>query len=444
MTTETTTSKRPTVVVVGGGMAGLSAAGELLSREYRVILIERSRYLGGRAASPPDPKTGIPLDFGPHTIIESNYHVLDHLVRVGTRRQLSFAPTLTIPFHHPERGTVFFHCPPLPPPFGFMWGLAKYRLLSVSERFQTIRLGYQLGLRNFGALPDITIAQWLQNHLVTKHVRMVFWEPLIYAVLNDQPTNLSLLALARIFRKGFLAPGQRSGLALTDATWGELVVGNLPDRILSAGGQVITGRKVHSLIFKEGKVIGVMLDADQRITADAVIAAIPPRNLASMLSPTPSWLVPALEIPSSPIVSAHWIGVNPLPIPMPAALLDNPVQWVFSRKMPGSDRRVILSTITGGHRELFSKSSKEILSTLKEGISCAFPNWSPGKDFTINIRKVKNATLSIGPGGDALRPGPSTDIAGLWIAGDWTDTEIPPTLESAVISGLHAVRVLRV
>ena len=230
---------------------------------------------------------------------------------------------------------------------------------------------------------------------------------------------------------------------MTDATWGELVVGNLPDRIISSGGQVLTGRKVRSFIFEGGKVSGVMLDADQRITADAVIAAIPPKNLASLLSPKPSWLIPALGFHGSPIVSSHWIGVNPLPIPTPAALLDNPIQWVFSRRMSGDDRRIILSTITGGDRELFTKPTREILSRLKSGLSYAFPDWSPGKDSSVILRKVKNATLSIGPGSDSLRPGPTTDISGLWIAGDWTDTKLPPTLESAAVSGLNAARILQ-
>ena len=133
MTTDTSPSNRPTVVVVGGGMAGLSAAGELVSRGCRIILIERSRFLGGRAASHPDPKTGIILDLGPHTVIESNHQVLEHLIRVGTRHQISFPPTLTIPFHHPQRGTATMHCPALPPPFGFLWGLGTYRFLTISE-----------------------------------------------------------------------------------------------------------------------------------------------------------------------------------------------------------------------------------------------------------------------------------------------------------------------
>jgi hypothetical protein len=272
---------------------------------------------------------------------------------------------------------------------------------------------------------------------------MVFWEPLIVAVLNDQPSNLSLRALARIFRKGFLAPGQRSGLAVPDAPWGELVVGNLSNQIVSHGGQVITGRKVHGLLLESGKVHGVMLDGGQRISTDAVIAALPPKNLASLFPQPPSWLTPALEFPSSPIVSLHWIGVNPLPISTPTALLDNPIQWVFSRKMVGDDRRIILSTITGSDRELFVKSSGEILTLLKNGLTHVFPQWDPGKDHSVIVRKVKNATLSIGPGSDSLRPGPSTDIPGLWIVGDWTDTKLPPTLESAAVSGVNTARILQ-
>jgi predicted NAD/FAD-dependent oxidoreductase len=216
------------------------------------------------------------------------------------------------------------------------------------------------------------------------------------------------------------------------------MTGNLPEQIVSGGGEILTNQRASQVLAEQGRVSGVVLENGRRIQADAVIAAVPPWELQSLLPYRPSWLDLALRLSWSPIVSMHWIGVNPLPIRTPVALLDSPVQWIFSRTVSSDNKRVILSTITGGDRQMASKPSREIVSLITSAIKQSFPGWNPGPDNRSVLHKIHHATISIGPGQEDLRPGLLTDLPGFWIAGDWTKTSLPPTLESAVVSGKSA------
>ena len=438
MTLSPTTSPSKTIVIIGGGPAGLSCCVRLISYGFRVVLIEGSRNLGGRAASYLDSESGEFLDFGPHTIIESNHHFLQYLSLVGTRTLVQFAPTLTIPFIQPGIKSATFHCPAWHPPWGFAWGLLNFQLLSFRDRCQAIRLGLLLTRKIIPPSSDISIEEWFRKQKVTPTARKIFWEPLVYAAFNNHPAKVGVASLQQVLRQGFLAPNQRSGLGIPQTDWGHIIVGNLPQQMASSGGRIITGQRVKEFWIEEGRVKGVILSAGEHILADAIITAIPPKHLAPLFSSIPKWLKPALQFPCSPIISLHWIGVNPLPMNPPFAFIDSPVQWVFSRPMTKNKNKVILSTITSGNDVLFSKSSIDLSHTIKSEIQRAFPRWIPGVEGRTVLRKVRQATITIGPGQEPLRPASSTDIPGLFIAGDWTNTGVPPTLESAVKSGEHA------
>jgi len=441
---------RPTIIVIGAGPAGLSASAELLSNGVRVILIEAGRNLGGRAASYLHPESGGILDLGPHTILESNQHVVGHLTRVSTRHLIQFSPSLKIQFVHPSKGSADFHCPKLPVPYGFLLGLLTYKFLSLGDRLQAIRLGRTL-TSSLDQLPDISVKQWFNERKVSERARSFFWEPLIYATLNNDPRKISLWSLSAIFKMGFLAPGQTSGLAVPSVDWGRLVTGNLPDQIASQGGQVIPRTRVGKIWIEDGRIKGVILSENRRIPSDAVISALPPWNLAKLLPAVPGWLAPSLLFSWSPIVSLHWINVNPLPVVTPVAVLESPIQWIFSKPSTSGGGKVVLSTITGGEgcQALLSdeKQGKQpVVSDIASVIRDLFPAWHPGEKNWMVLRTIRHATITIGPGQNHLRPGPETDVPGLWIAGDWTNTSLPPTLESAVASGVnaahHAIKML--
>lgn len=432
------------MVVIGAGPAGLSACAEFLDAGVQIILIEAQRNLGGRAASYLHPESGEILDPGPHTILESNRHVLGLLARVGTRHLIKFAPSLKIRFVHPTKGSVNFHCPKLPVPYGFLWGVLTHKFLSFSDRLQAIHLGRFLASAD-DETPDISVAEWFDDRKVSRRARSFFWEPLIYATLNNDPGRISLKSLAQTFKMGLLAPGQKSGLGLPSADWGRLVTGNLPDQIRCRGGQVLTGTRVRKIWIEDGRAQGVILSENRRIPSDAVISALPPWNLAKLLPVVPKWLQPCLLFSWSPIVSLHWIHVDPLPVATPVAVLESPIQWIFSRPASSGDGKVVLSTVTGGEpcmsflsgrKQGRQSATAEIASVVRD----LFSTWHPGEEHRMVLRTIRRATITIGPGQSHLRAGPDTDVPGLWIAGDWTDTSLPPTLESAVLSGVRAAR----
>ena len=266
-------------------MAGLSACAELVSRGVRVVLIEQRRDLGGRASSCRHRGSGQILDLGPHTVIESNRHFLQYLTRVNTRHLMEFSPTLHIPFVHLNKGVATFHCPGWRAPWGFLWGVMRYRLLGLHDRWAAVQMGRYLSSRDDDHLAEISIEEWLCQRKVSYDARVAFWDPLIYSVLNDHPSRLSLRSLGRIFRIGFLARDQRSGLGVPQVDWSRLVTGDLPEQIANSGGEIITGRRVHLLWIDGGRVKGVIFGDNHRLEADAVIAAVPisPATVMSIL-----------------------------------------------------------------------------------------------------------------------------------------------------------------
>jgi squalene-associated FAD-dependent desaturase len=438
MTSPNTTPSSKTVIVVGGGPAGLSCTARLISYGFRVILIEGRRKLGGRAASFLDAESGEFLDLGPHTVIESNLHFLQYLTQVGTRHLVRFPPTLTIPFVEPGKRSATFHCPAWRPPYGFLWGLLTFRFLPVIDRWRTIRLGVTLIRGKESDFSYRSIEEWFNHKRISPVSRKVFWDPLVFAIFNSSPSRIGVQSLAQALRQGFLAANQRSGLGMPLVDWGHIVVGNLPDQVNSSGGKVIVGQRVKQLLTENGRATGVRLGTGECISADAVVMAIPPQDLASMLSSIPNWLLPATQFAWSPIISMHWIGVNPLPINPPIAFFDSPLQWLFARPTSADQPRVVLSTISGGNRDLFSLSTVELSDLLKSEIQKAFPGWIPGEGNRTVSHKIPRATITIGAGQEQVRPAQTSDLPGLYLAGDWTDTGLPPTLESAVISGEKA------
>jgi squalene-associated FAD-dependent desaturase len=440
MSPSTTSQTRPTVIVIGGGPAGLSAAAELVAHGIRVILIEGQRVLGGRASSHLHRSSGEILDLGAHTVIESNRNFLNHLAKVGTRDQIVFPPSLRIRFVHSERGIADFHSPRLPASWGFLSGLLTYRFLPIVDRIHAIRLGRFLASTSGDRLPDIAIDQWFDDRKVSATAREVFWEPLILAALNNQPRKLGLRSLGTVFRSGFLARGQRTGLGVPKVDWGKLVEGNLREQITSSGGEVITGKRVEQIWMPDGEAGGAIIQGGRCVEGDAIIAAISPWDLLKLLPAEPSWLTPALQFEWSPIESLHWIASNPLPVQTPIALLDGPVQWIFSRPISSGSGKAIISMISGSDHALMAEDRSTVVAEISSCIRRLFPLWDPGSDDQIILYRIRHATISIGPGQDMTRPGPDTDLPGLWIAGDWTNTSLPPTLESAALSGINSAR----
>jgi squalene-associated FAD-dependent desaturase len=441
MSLSTPSRRQPTVIVIGGGPAGLSASAELVSQGVRVILIEAQRTLGGRAASHLHRASGEILNLGPHTVIEANRNFLNHLAKVGTRDQIEFPSSLRIRFIDSAKGIADLQCPPLPSPWGFLWGILTFRFLSIADRFRTIRLGRFLASIPPDQLPDITISHWFDINKVSVTARQFFWDPLTVAALNNQPERLALRALAAIIHYGFLAPGQRTGLGVPRVDWSRLLEGDLREQIASVGGEVITGKRVELIKIEGGRANAAILAGNHRIEGDAVISAIPPHGLLRLLPSEPSWLTPALRFEWSPIVSFQWIVSNPLPIKMPVAALGEPVQWMFTRSLSTDDGRATISTITGGDHALMSMDRSTLIAEIVSCIRRLFPAWSAGDGDQKVLHRIRKATISISAGQNQDRPGPGTDIPGFWIAGDWTDTSLPPTLESAVLSGINSAKL---
>jgi squalene-associated FAD-dependent desaturase len=433
-------TRRGSVLVVGAGAAGLAAAVELSSRGISVTVLEQHRRGGGRAYSFTDRTTGETIDNGQHALIAGCTSTMQYLDLIGTRGFLYLHRRPSLAFHHPLRGLRHFTFPRLPSFFHLAWGILTTGLFSPGDRLRLLRLG--LALTRFRDddpfLAGATVAQWLKRHGQSPETVRTLWEPLAVAIMNERIDRASALLFVRCLRRAFLAAPGDAALLLPSVGLSELLVTPACKFLESRGGRVVLGARVTETIVRDGAVTGVRLADGSEVTASALILAVPTRAIGSILPremPSRSLFLRAEAQPLSPIISIHlWYEADFMP-DAAIGVVGRTVQWVFYR------RKIEETTGQGGHLScvisaagaLADEPDEVILEGVLKDLRAVFGHGSSPLHSLI-IRE-KRATFSPSPDFEAARPSQMTDIPNLFIAGDWTATGLPGTLEGAIWSG---------
>jgi len=428
--------KSPRVVIVGGGISGLSAGVALSNRGIPVIVIDQKPVMGGRAYSFRDTTTGDIVDNGQHVLIASYSHTLNFLRRIGTLHRLVIQPSLSILFHHPQRGFRRFTLPHLPSPFHFLVGILTCSLWSFRDRLRLLRAGARL-MRSESTLGEnlrgMTITQWLEHSGQNEELQRTFWNPLAIAIMNERPSVASASTFLVSLRKAFLHSRQSAAIALPTTDLSELYVQHAAEFIATHGGEVRCNADVDCVSMQGEKVIGVQLRGGELIGGRAVILAVPPHKLAPLLPGHVPFDAAAFSW--SPIVSVHlWFETDFMSDDF-IGIIGRSTQWLFNKRKINreSGEGGHVSAVTSAAYELVDKSNEEILSTVLGDIRKVYPHaMEPTHSLVI---REKRATYSSNPVVDMNRPGHKTPIGNLFLAGDWTATGFPATIEGAVISG---------
>jgi hydroxysqualene dehydroxylase len=398
------------IAVVGGGLAGLSAALELVDAGEEVTLYEARPTLGGAVQTLPrregDPEP--PPDNGQHIALGCFTEYLRFVDRIGEGSSLRRMPLELPVIDERGRPAVIKHSP---------LAIVRYRHVSLSDRLRVLR-----ALARWGDVAGVTCADALRARGQSQRAIDRFWDVFIRPALNLRSSEASAEAGDFTVRTALLGERSDSDLLLPMRPLGEMH-GEAAGRALDAAGAAVrTGARVESL---------------DELDADAVVVAVPPSESARLLGE------PEPRLDDSPIVSVHlWFDRLLLDRPL-AALLGSDAHWVFDRgALTGHppERGQYLTVVSSGAPELMTLRGRELVDRiagqLVERLGHAELLWS-------RVSREPAATIAVLPGSDAERRGPTTVRPNVTRAGAWTATGWPPTREGAVRSGLAAARALR-
>jgi squalene-associated FAD-dependent desaturase len=437
-------------VVIGAGFAGLSSAVALAERGVRVTVLEGKPALGGRAYSFEDPDTGDFVDNGQHVLMGCYTETLDFLKRIGAYDELVFQDDLKIEMLAGPGQSAVLKTARLPGPLHMTAALFGYRYLTIADRLSVMRGGLRmLAMRRFadGELRRLTVVQLMDRLGQSEQARRCFWYPLSIATLNDEPDSSSARQLVEVLKRAFFSRRRRdSAFVYSRVGLSDLYCTGATRLIERAGGQVISHSIVEMVeLGARGEVASVRLRDGRRIEASDFISAVPAPQLLRFL-PENAVADPFFSrlagLSSSPIICVHlWLDREVTNSPF-IGFIGTTTQWLFNKRQifaqRGEAHPGYLSFVISGARKLVDRSNQEILDIVINDLHAMIPASREAKVVKSLVLKEKNATMAPDLLSHELRPTAKTPIANFFLAGDWIQTGLPATIESAVISGRAA------
>jgi len=407
-----------TVHIVGAGLSGLAAAVALADKGQRVVVYEAAAQAGGRCLSYHDKEIDRTIDNGNHMVLSGNQYVQRYLKLVGATDRL---------VGHEGDGFHFldltkdrrFTMRPNPGPIP--WWVA-----SPARRVPgTGWLDYLAVAKLAFARPGATVADVLPHDELYR----ILWEPLAVSALNTPVDEASAQGFWKVVAKTLAKGGRFSRPLIARETLADTFVAPGVAFLTARGGEVRLGTRIKRLDYAEGKVTGLASDIAEEVweTGDKVIMATPPAIAER--------LVRHLETPGAdePIVNAHFATNDPAGTPLEVvAIVGGAAQWVFRR--PG-----LASVTVSAARAMVDEPAEALAPRLWADVARAFPALGEAMP-PYRIVKEKRATIRQSPTDEALRPGLTTRFANLWLAGDWTRTGLPATIEGSLQSGFQAAK----
>jgi squalene-associated FAD-dependent desaturase len=433
-------------VVVGAGFAGLSAAVRLAGRGARVLVLEARARLGGRATAFADRDTGELVDNGQHVLLGCYTETLAFLQDVGALENVRSESQLSVTMIDRAGRRSRLACPALPAPLNLLAGLFDWDALTWEDRLSALRMVGPLrrarralapGAREIAASPGETVEAWLIRNGQTARLREMLWEPLALAALNQPPDRAAAPVFARVLAEMF-GPDPRLAAILLPARPLHLMYAEpARDHIERAGGAVRTGAPAKVTIAARLEVEA----SGERWSPDAVIAAVPWFAVRDLIGGDVSGLESLIDrasrMTSSPIVTVNlWFDRVVLDEAF-VGLPGRAMQWAFDKRAVLGGDASHLSLVSSGASPLVALSNPELIAIARQELVDALPAIREARMVRATVVREPRATFSLAPG-EPARPPVHTSVRGLYLAGDWIDTGLPATIESAVRAGHQA------
>ncbi len=432
-----------TVVIIGGGIAGLATAVRLIQNGIRPIVLEKRPFLGGRAFSFIDKDSGEEIDNGQHVFVGACDQFQQYITDIGASNQIQLEERIGFPVLKNGK-TSWLKARKLPGVLANLSALLGYKHVGLTGKLRILwgLLSIKLTRLNKNSAHDLlTFDDWLRDHAQNDETIRNFWNLIILPSLNDDITGVSAHTGIELFKVALLGAAQNPAMGIPLAGLSTLVGENAKNFIESNGGEIRTGIDVESLHIERGQITGVRTTGDELIEGEAVVSAVPAAAMNSLIpggsDGQDDFFTPAESVRTAPIVAVHIWYDRPVLTEKFVATLDSPLQWVFNdtdlKSRNEAGQHVVISL--SGAWEWQDRSKQELRDIFTLEMEKAFPAAGKAKITKFTIVKMLEATFRVEPGSQKRRLSQRTPLPGFYLAGDWTDTGWPSTMESAVRSG---------
>jgi len=422
------------VIIIGGGFAGLSAATALAEKGFRVLVLEARPSLGGRASAFIDPATGERVDNGQHILTGAYRETFRFLRRIGTESQVYLQPGLAVDIIEKDGRASRLACPAIPAPLHMLVGAMRWTAIGWEDRKALLRM--RNGGRP-GADPHATVRQWLEWHEQTPRVIELLWEPLAVAALNQSIDEGAGEMFGKVLKRTFTRRRRDSSLGLVRCALDELYTIPSKTYVETRSGEVKTNSPARVKLALPWPSVHVRSDV---FRARAIVCATAWYSLPTLFEEGATLLADVIHAAestaASPIVTVNLWFDRPVTSSTFVGLPGRAMQWVFDKRALFGESTSHLSLVSSGASAIVGRSNQELVDLALRELTAALP---AVREATLNrsvVVREKRSTFSVAPG-QPRRPGTQTPVPGVFLAGDWIETGLPATIESAVVSG-HA------
>jgi squalene-associated FAD-dependent desaturase len=445
------------VAVIGGGLAGLAAACELADLGHRPTVFEKRPWCGGKTYSFHDQESGEEVDNGQHVFMTCTTEYIDFLRKIGSLKLTRRQKRLRVTVYNANGRRSVLAAQSLPAPLHLGASFLVYRHLGLLDRVRVGKL--MLALRGLSedervSLHDVSFAGWLRSKGQSEKAIRDFWDFMLVPTLNCRSDEASASDALFVLRAGFLASSDSAAIGVPGVGLSRLHVEPAVAYIEKRGGEVRTSTEILRLEPTEGGVAGIVShnrregQGERHERFDGYVLALPHSKVTGVLPAALAAEEPfrsLAAIKTAPIINLHLWFDRPVADWALAAFVGNELQWVFNRD------RLDREPAAGRHRIVISLSAAQPYmgldrEALKERflpqVRAAIPGAREAELLAFSAIKEPEATFVPAPG--MRRPGPRTPLANLVLAGTYTDTGWPATMESAVRSGRTAAHTLQV
>ena len=441
------------VIVVGAGAAGLSTAAALTGAGKSVMVLERKPYVGGRAYSYEHPALGEVVD-SQHVLLGCCTNLIDLCEQARASDKIRWYDKQT--FLEPNGNASTIETSDLPAPLHFAPSFAAMSTLDWKDKAGLAR-GLMEFFRGYPAEDNESVEQWLKRTRQTERSIRHFWNPILMATLNDHAGHCSTRYAGKVFHELFIKSSTGGRLGIPTVPLSDFYAAIA--RLVEARGGILQLRASVEAITQEQDGRWRVSIADRDYVADAIVLALPfeqTQRLLPAVRLNDHYANPALSTRDllelklarqihSPFTSVLlWFDREITDLDH-AWLLDSTIEWFFHksriRRYP-KEKGSYVEVVIAGSRAQLSMTREEILSSAVRELALFFPEVSRATLIKSGVLKEARATFSVMPGLDRFRPGNETDWPGFYLAGDWTTTEWPSTMEGAVRSGRLAAGAL--
>lgn len=425
------------VTIIGGGLAGLSSAVFLHKKGFSVQLFESSPKLGGRTYSFYDRGKDLYFDNGQHILAGWYENTFEYLKAIGAFSKLYFQSNLEVNFYDTDKNSYNLKTFNLSAPFNLLFGLLNFKALTSSDKFSVFKIYKIFTDKSLEKLSNV--AELLKAIKQTPTLIEYFWEPFILAVFNAKPENINCKIFLEILKNGF---SQRSfsNLVIPKVNLNELFIDDALTYFEQNNIKVVEKEKISKLVFKDNTIDFAVTESGNKIKSDYYISAVPFFRFKELfeINDYNQYFKGRGNLHSSSIISLHLFFENEVPGDLlknnsfgMTGLIGTKVQWIFKRNPKHLSLVISASDFLD---ELTDESNETIYKNCLSELSKCLQGFDELKVKDYKIIKEKRATFI--PDNDSIneRPNQKTTIQNFFIAGDWTNTGLPATIESAIKS----------